>query len=86
MHKGSPGETIRLFSEVEKIWIMFNKGPNENLTYADAKTYLQNHTFKELNLTDLEARQVIATIDKERSRIISKQMMKEFLTKKDLYV
>ena len=72
---------IKIISEVEKIWILFDKENNGELDYSEIKQYLQEVAYTHLSLTDKDIKNTFDFIDKDKRGTIDKHEMKEFIDK-----
>ena len=72
---------IRLLSEVEKVWIIYDVDESGELEYDEIKSYLKEMAFPHLEIADSELRAVFDTIDVDNSGSIDKSELLDFIRK-----
>ena len=72
---------IRIISEVEKIWIVYDRNQDGMLDYDEISEYLQNEAYPDLTLTELQLHKIFSNIDIDGSGYIDKKELEVFVTK-----
>ena len=66
---------IRIASEVEKIWIMYDLDRNGTLEYEEIKLYLREMAFPHLTLSEEQVDKLFDSIDENGDKEVSKEEM-----------
>ena len=66
---------IRILSEVEKIWIIYDVDQNGTLDYDEIKMYLKEMAYPHLKLNENQLISIFKSIDKDNSGFIDKHEM-----------
>ena len=72
-------QEIRVISEVEKIWILYDLDDNGTIDFDEMKLYIQETAFKSLKLSDSQLNEIYGTIDKDGNGTIDRDEMAQFL-------
>ena len=70
---------IKILSEVEKVWIIYDRDENGSLDWYEVDEYLKKLAFPDLKMTSEEVRFVFNCLDGDESGTIDKNEMYNFL-------
>ena len=70
---------IRIVSEVEKIWILYDLDNNGELDFDEISRYLDEVAYPHLSLTQRDLKTIFESIDADNSGSINKQEMVRFV-------
>ena len=80
-HETDVSRQIKVLSEVEKIWIIFDIDNSGTLEFNEIIDYLQQMAFPQLDLSLSDIKHIFEKIDKDDSGAVDKDEMTVFLTK-----
>ena len=72
-------QEIRVISEVEKIWILYDLDDNGTIDFDEMKLYIKETAFKSLKLSDEQLIEIYGTIDADGNGTIDRDEMAQFL-------
>ena len=72
---------IRILSEVEKIWILYDLDMNNTLEFEEIQKYLREMAFPHLTLSDDQVQKLFDSIDDNGDRQVTKEEMMLFVQK-----
>mmetsp|Transcript_9702 Transcript_9702/g.16333 ORF Transcript_9702/g.16333 Transcript_9702/m.16333 type:complete len:113 (-) Transcript_9702:284-622(-) len=72
---------IRILSEVEKIWILYDLDMNGSLELEEIQQYLREMAFPHLTLSDDQVQKLFDSIDENGDREVTKEEMGLFIGK-----
>ena len=70
---------VRIISEVERIWIMYDLDMNGTLEYDEIKSYLKEMAMPHLELSDNKLELLFKSIDKNNDKEVTKDEMMIFV-------
>ena len=65
-------QDIRILSEVERIWILYDLDENGTLDLDEMSLYIRETAFKSLNLSELQIKEIYKKIDADGNGTIDR--------------
>ena len=70
---------IKVLSEVEKLWILYDLDNNQSLEYKEIRQYIQDVTDPVMILEEDEIREIFQSIDTDNSGSVQRPELTEFI-------